>query len=392
MKTYMLTRRKFLLVASFAGLPLAACGQFGATPPTPTAMPKPTDTPKPTDVPKPTEAPKPTNTPAPAPTATVKPTEAPKPVDVPKPTAMPRATTIATKGAMAKPVIRIIDNPWSAATANAHVAKQLIESKLDYRVELVPLDEKVQWESLAKNDASVSLEVWPSGHAEAYEKYVVKDKTVEEIGKLGVIGKINWYVPTYMVKERPELATWEGLKKNASLFKTSQTGNKGRFVAGEPSWPQFDEHVIKNLGLDLQVDVVGSEEAQLQLLEEAYNKKQPFLFYFWTPHSVHYSHQLTAVKLPKFTEECGKFMDDKAQNSKVNCDYPAEILYKIASAKLKTDAPDVYQFLKNFQYADTDQIEMMAAIDLAKQTPAQAAKDWIERSENIWQNWLPVKK
>jgi ABC-type proline/glycine betaine transport system substrate-binding protein len=35
---------------------------------------------------------------------------------------------------------------------------------------------------------------------------------------------------------------------------------------------------------------------------------------------------------------------------------------------------------------------MMAAIDLAKQTPAQAAKDWIERSENIWPNWSPVKK
>ncbi|MCW1970679.1 MAG: hypothetical protein KIH69_021425 [Anaerolineae bacterium] len=384
-----ITRRKFLLIAAMSGLPLVACGQ--AATPAATAI-APTVAPQPTDPPKPTEAPKPTNTPAP--TATAKPTEAPKPTDAPKPTAtaIPRATTISTKGAAAKPIIRIIENPWSAAIANAHVAKHLIESKLDYRVELVQIDEKAQWEPLSKNEASASLEVWPSGHAETYEKYVKGNKTVEELGKLGVIGKINWYVPTYMVKERPELATWEGVKKNAALFKTQKTGEKGRFVAGDPSWPQFDEFVIKNLGLSLQVEVVGSEEAQLQLLEEAYNKKQPFLFYFWTPHSVHHSHQLTAVKLPKFNDECGKYMDDKAQNSKVNCEYPAEILYKIASAKLKTDAPDVYQFLKNFQYADTDQIEMMAAIDIAKQTPAQAAKDWIERSENIWQNWLPAKK
>lgn len=384
MNPHLITRRKFLLIASMSGLPLLACGQ--AATPAATATPPPA----PTAAPQPTDPPKPTNTPAP--TATAKPTEAPKPTDAPKPTAIPRATTISTKGAMAKPTIRLIENPWSAASANAHVAKQLIENKLDYRVELVQIDEKAQWESLSKNETSASLEVWPSGHAETYEKYVKDNKTVEELGKLGVIGKINWYVPTYMIKERPELATWEGLKKNAALFKSSKTGDKGRFVAGDPSWPQFDEFLIKNLGLNLQVDVVGSEEAQLQLLEEAYNKKQPFLFYFWTPHSVHHSHQLTAVKLPKFTEECGKFMDDKAQNSKVNCDYPAEILYKIASAKLKTDAPDVHQFLKNFQYADTDQIEMMAAIDLAKQSPAQAAKDWIERSENIWQNWLPAKK
>ena len=42
-------------------------------------------------------------------------------------------------------------------------------------------------------------------------EYIEKQKVVEDGGPIGVVGRIGWYMPTYMVTAHPELATWEGL-------------------------------------------------------------------------------------------------------------------------------------------------------------------------------------
>ena len=53
----------------------------------------------------------------------------------------------------------------------------------------------------------------------------------------------------------PELATWEGFAdpEQAKLFATAETGDKGQFLAGDPSWVQYDEEIIPNLGIAMQV-------------------------------------------------------------------------------------------------------------------------------------------
>jgi hypothetical protein len=83
------------------------------------------------------------------------------------------------------------------------------------------------------------LEVWPSGHAADIEEYIETDHAVQSAGPLGVVGKIGWYVPTYMVAQHPELVTWEGFTDpdNAALFRMPATGSKGQFLAGDPTCP-----------------------------------------------------------------------------------------------------------------------------------------------------------
>jgi glycine betaine/proline transport system substrate-binding protein len=56
------------------------------------------------------------------------------------------------------------------------------------------------------------LEVWPSGHAADYETYITGKGSVVDLGLLGPSAKIGWYVPTFVVDEHPELATWEGFQ------------------------------------------------------------------------------------------------------------------------------------------------------------------------------------
>jgi glycine betaine/proline transport system substrate-binding protein len=288
-----------------------------------------------------------------------------------------------------KPVIKLAENPWTGSSVNVYVAKQLLEEKLGYAVEVVTIDENAQWPAVSKGDISAILELWPSGetHQKGLKQYVEGDKTVENLGELGVVGKISWYVPKYVVDENPELATFEGFKKPelASLFKTAETGDAGQFLAGDPSWVQYDEEIIQNLGLDLKVVRAGSEQAVLAALDSAYSRKQPILFYLWTPHSIHNKYELTAVKLPEWTADCYS----EANVGKKACDYPQDVLFKVANARLKDTAPDAYTLLKNMNYTDADQIAMIADVELNKKSPADAAKSWIEKNEAVWSKWLP---
>lgn len=286
-----------------------------------------------------------------------------------------------------KPTIKLAENPWSASALNVAVARILIEEQLGYPVEVVTIGESAQWPAIASGEIHASLEVWPSGHADNVAEYIDEQGLVENGGLLGPVGKIGWYIPSYLLEEHPELATWEGLlePENVELFSTAETGDQGQFLTGDPSWTQYEDDIINNLGLNFQIVAAGSEEAILAALDAAYSRQDPLLFYFWTPHSVHAKYDLTEVQLPPYSEECYA----QAESGGVACDYPPDELFKIFWVGLDELAPDVYTLLSNMNYSTEDQIEMIAAVELDNQPVEEAARAWLDANQETWQSWLP---
>ncbi len=283
--------------------------------------------------------------------------------------------------------IKLAENPWSASALNVAIARILLEEELGYSVEVVTIGESAQWPPLASGELHASLEVWPSGHADNVEEYITNQQLVENGGPLGPVGKIGWYIPTYMLDEHPELATWEGLAvpENAALFATAETGDQGQFLAGDPSWTQYDADIIANLGLNFTVVTAGSEEAVLAALDAAYSREEPILFYFYRPHAIFAKYDLTEVALPPYSDEC--YAD--AANGGVDCDYPPDELFKIFWAGLAEAAPDAYTLLSNMNYSTEDQIGMIAAVELDGMSVEDAARAWLDANPDVWQAWLP---
>lgn len=284
-------------------------------------------------------------------------------------------------------IIQLVANPWSSSQLNVAIAKLLIEEQLSHPVEIVNLDENAQWPALAAGDIHASLEVWPSGHAENVAQYIDTQQAIENGGPLGPIGKIGWFIPTYLLTEHPELATWEGFAspEAAALFATAETGDQGQFLAGDTSWVQYDADIIRNLGLDFQVVVAGSEDALLAALDSAYNREAPILFYFYKPHSAFARFDLTEVALPPYSDDCYA----EAESGGVDCDYPEDVLFKIFWAGLAEAAPDVHTLLSNMNYDTDTQIELVAAVEVDGKSIDEAARDWVDANEAVWSGWLP---
>lgn len=287
---------------------------------------------------------------------------------------------------MKRPV-RLAENPWLASRLNAAVAKILITEELGHPVEIVPVDETAQFERLASGDLHATLEVWPSGRAGELARYAGPDKPLEDGGPLGAVGKIGWYLPAHMLKEHPELVSWQGLLDdgNGLLFKTGEDDATGRFLAGDPSWVQYDAQIIRNLGLPLRVEFAGSEKELLAALDAAYRERKPILFYFWTPHAAFAKYNLAEMRLPPYSRECY----DKSGRGGVDCGYPPDVLRKVFWSGLAGYAPDVRSFLKNFRLSNEDQITMMGLVEIQGKTVEEAARWWVGQNSDVWKPWLP---
>jgi glycine betaine/proline transport system substrate-binding protein len=298
------------------------------------------------------------------------------------------AAASATAGATTGAAIKLAVNPWTGSAVNANVAKVVLESKLGTKVDLVPLDENVAWAGLDSGDLDANLEIWPSGHTADFDTYITQKKSVVDIGLLGPHAKIGWYVPTFVIKDHPELATWEGFKNpdTAKLFATAASGSEGQFLMGDPSYVSYDEQIIKNLSLPLKFIVAGSEAAEITAIKQAVADKKPVLLQFWQPHWLQSQVDLTEVKLPEVSDACKASL--AAADGKYACDYPVDELYKVANAKLATKNKAAFDFLSKFQLTTDQQNAIAAMVDGDKKAPDAAAKEWVAANPDIVAAWL----
>jgi glycine betaine/proline transport system substrate-binding protein len=279
--------------------------------------------------------------------------------------------------------VSIAANPWPGSYANAYVAAEILSRELGLEVRIVEIDENAQWAGLDDGSIDASLEIWPSGHADNVATYIEELGTVEHGGPLGAIGQIGWFTPTAVVAANPSFVTWEGLRGSEGVFATTETRTSGRFLAADPSFVQFDEAIIANLGLDLVVVQSGSEAAQLATVEAAIARDEPVLFYFYTPHWLHARYDLTMVELPAWTEEC-----EALPAAQRDCGYPEDVLFKAFHAGFAERLPQAHALLSAMRLTNADQDAITFMMDVEGQDAADAARAWVDANESIWRSWL----
>jgi glycine betaine/proline transport system substrate-binding protein len=270
-------------------------------------------------------------------------------------------------------------NPWVGYEANAAVLAYVAENELKCKVTKKDLKEEVAWQGFGTGEVDAVVENW--GHDDLKKKYVEDQKTAVSAGSTGVEGVIGWYIPPWMAKQYPDITDWNNLNKYADLFKTSESGGKGQFLAGDPSFVTNDEALVKNLNLNFKVVYSGSEPALIQAFRQAEAKKTPLIGYFYDPQWFMNEVKLVKVNLPEYKAGCD------ADAEKIACDYPKYDLDKIVSKKFADANGPAYQLVKNFKWTNSDQNTVAKYIAEDKMSPDAAAKKWVEANKDKVKAW-----
>lgn len=276
--------------------------------------------------------------------------------------------------------LRIAINPWTGYVSNAHVIGHVAQEELGCTVTYPEVKEEVGWQGMADGSIDTIVENW--GHDDLIKKYIDEQKTVVDAGLTGNDGIIGWYVPPWMAEEYPDVTNWENLNKYADMFKTSESGGKGQLLDGDPSYVTNDEALVKNLDLDFQVVVGGSEAALIQSFRSAEENKTPLLAYFYEPQYFFSEMKLERVELPPYTEGCD------ADPAKVACDYPPYELNKLMAAEFADSDSPAVALIENFNWTNDDQNIVSTYIAEDEMTPEEAAEKWVEDNPDKVDAWL----
>ena len=282
--------------------------------------------------------------------------------------------------------VTLNEQAWAGSTANTYVVKNVLEKSLGCKVNISKVAEVPVYQAMADGKTDAILEDW--GHVPQWNQYVTKQKTVVRAGANGVTGVIGWYVPTYLVQQHPELKVWTGLKKDATLFKSPESGSQGMFLGGDPSYQQKDKTLITALGLNLKFVSIGAEPAQVARWESLYKQKKPVLFYWYDPQYLNATYKLTQVKLPARFKGC---QDDEKQGGdpkKYACAYPSYTLLKFMSKKFATSGSPAVGVVKRFSWSNADQNTVAGMIAGQHINPDQAAQKWIAANKAKVNKWL----
>ncbi len=274
----------------------------------------------------------------------------------------------------------ILVHPWVGYTADAYVVGKVAEEELGCTVNYVELKEGgPSYQALASGDGDVILEEW-SHQAEL--KAAVDDGTAEDLGAMGAVGIIGWYVPGWLAEEHPEVLDYNNLNDFAEEFQTSESGGQGQFLGSDPTYTQYDEAIVKNLGLDFKVVFSGGETATVEAFKKAQANKEWLIGYFWEPQYVHAEVPMERVKLPPYKPGCD------ADKAKVACDYAETKLKKVASSKYMDSGSVGADLLKKFSWTNDDQNLVAKYIAEDKMSPEDAAAKWIEENPDKVDAWL----
>jgi ABC-type proline/glycine betaine transport system substrate-binding protein len=296
------------------------------------------------------------------------------------------AMLVAAAPAQAGGVLNVPEADWTGGQVTCKVLQIILENEMGYKLRRItmPSGPTVR-EGMIAGDIDFACEMWPS-YDPTKEKYVTEfggDGSVILLGEAGIVGVSSYYVPRYLVEGEgalaPDLKTIFDLNKYVDLFKTLETGDKGRVLGcPTPAWECYDQDRMDQLGINFVAAELGAETAHWAEMQAAYARHEPFVAYAWEPHWIHAALDLVALELPPYDA-------DKWPAT----GWPEDITYNFGRPGMLTEYPDAAQLIINSYLSNTQQAGMILAIDVEGRDMDEVVQEWIDANEATWRAWLP---
>ncbi len=249
---------------------------------------------------------------------------------------------------------------WDSEIASTNVVKEVLESKLNYKVEMLQVDAGPMYVGIADGSADAMVAAWlPSTHGENY--YEPNKDKFEDLGANLDGTKVGLVVPTYMDITSLEDLTKAEVGEQVDFTITGIEPGAGLMTATEKA--------IVEYGLTDWNLLASSSAAMAKVLQDAYASKKPIIVTGWTPHW-------------KFAEMDLKYLEDPK-----NVFGGDEQIHTLVRLGLKEDQPAAYTFLDQFVWEPADMEAVMVDI-LGGMTEEEAAKKWVEANDAKVNEWI----
>jgi len=293
--------------------------------------------------------------------------------------------------------VSIADMNWASATLIAHVDGFILKHGYGCDVNIVTGDTMPTGTSMVeKGEPDIAPEFWTNNFKEALAKGIA-EKRLNVLGDaLADGGEEGFWVPDYMVKKDPSLATIDGIKKNAKLFKHPEDPDKSAFMGCPAGWgcQVTNGHLYRALKLkDAGFELVdpGSGAALAGSIAKAYERGQAWFGYYWAPTAVLGKYNMVKVD----TGGTDKQHFDTCLTQEV-CENPRPSMYPPSPVKTLVvqdfvdRVPEGAQYLAKRSFRNKLMNALLAWVEENQADGETAAAHFLKSQEAVWTAWVPA--
>ncbi|WP_169543345.1 ABC transporter substrate-binding protein [Sneathiella aquimaris] len=295
--------------------------------------------------------------------------------------------------------ITIADMNWNSASLIANVDKFILTHGYGCEAELVPGDTMPTGTSMMeKGEPDIAPELWSNSMKEALDK-AVAEKTLRIAGKsLSDGGEEGFWVPEYMVKKDPSLATIEGVLKNAKMFKHPEDPDKAAFVGCPAGWNcqissgnLFRAMKMADAGFEL-IDP-GSSAGLSGSIAKAYERGEGWFGYYWAPTAVLGKYKMVKVDFGSGVD-FEHFTNCTTQNDCADPKptmYPPSPVHTVTTEAFADKAPEAYAYLSRRSFKNAQMNSLLAWMEDNQAEGDVVMEEFLKNYEETWTPWVSAE-
>lgn len=248
---------------------------------------------------------------------------------------------------------------WAEGIAYTNLAKNILEEKMGYNVNITSADAGPAYTAIANGDQDAFMETWlPVLHRNYMDRF---EDDIVDLGHVYEGTQSGLVVPAYV-----EIDSISQLNEYRDEFDGEIVG-----IDAGAGVMQTTQELIEEYDLDLEL-LTSSGPAMTAALSSAIENEEWIVVTGWQPHW-------------KFGRWDLKFLyqdEDKMLWETGN-------IHIMGRENLEEDKPELAQFLKNMYFTEEQLADLMVKVNESDQDVATVTKEWMMEHEELVNSWLP---
>ncbi|MCW9045375.1 MAG: ABC transporter substrate-binding protein [Alphaproteobacteria bacterium] len=295
--------------------------------------------------------------------------------------------------------VTIADMNWKSASIIANIDMFILQHGYGCDAELIPGDTMPTGTSMIeKGQPDIAPEFWSNSFKEALEKGVAEKRLRVAGWSLSDGGEEGFWVPDYMVKKDPTLATLKGIIANAKMFKHPEDPSRSGFMTCPSGWGcqitngnLFKALKLEEAGFDL-VDP-GSGAGLAGAIAKAYERKEAWFGYYWAPTAVLGKYKMVKVDFGTGIDQdyfVNCLAKAECENPKKASMYPPSPVQTVTTEEFATRAPVAFTYLSKRSFKNAKMNTLLAWMEDNQAEGDVAMEHFLKNNEAIWTTWVPA--
>lgn len=285
------------------------------------------------------------------------------------------------------------DAGWDSIRIHNEIAATIIENGYGYETDFIVGSSPIVIKGLRQGDIDICMESWTDNIIDVYRPGIENGEIIELSTNFDDNAQ-GLYVPTYLIKgdiERgieplaPNLRSIKDLPKYWEVFKDPDNPYKGRIHGAPPNWAS-DEILrtkMETYKLKDRYDYFnpGSDTALNTSIVSAYERGEPWVGYYWDPTWITGKYDMTLLEDEPYDEE--------KWNNGYATEFPGVKVTIAVNEEMIEKAPDVVEFLKNYQTSTQITSKLLAYMQDNDLDMDRTIKWFFSEYEDLWATWVP---